>query len=153
MRSSHARRDARGSPTYSASPRWMVGRPDFRSDEFAADLSALKGKAAADYLVGRSSEADLPFRLVMFENRSRQTPQTARFFFNLATGGVHTVRFYLAGAKNLANVTHLTLDGQRLLPLHRDSVVDVAWSDRALLLVSSPRRNYFDLLHEKLGWG
>jgi NAD+ kinase len=49
--------------------------------------------------------------------------------------------------------TFLTMDGQRGLPLHRDSVVDVAWSDRTLHLVSSPRRNYFDLLHEKLGWG
>jgi NAD+ kinase len=49
--------------------------------------------------------------------------------------------------------TFLTLDGQRLLPLHRDAVVDIAWSERALRLVSSPRRNYFDLLHEKLGWG
>lgn len=49
--------------------------------------------------------------------------------------------------------TLLTLDGQRGLPLHRDSVVDIAWSSHVLPLVSSPRRNYFDLLHEKLGWG
>lgn len=49
--------------------------------------------------------------------------------------------------------TSLTLDGQRGLPLRRDSVVDIAWSGYVLQLVSSPRRNYFDLLHEKLGWG
>jgi len=48
---------------------------------------------------------------------------------------------------------YLTMDGQRGLPLHRDSVVEIAWSGLALQLISSPRRNYFDLLHEKLGWG
>lgn len=45
------------------------------------------------------------------------------------------------------------MDGQRGLPLHRDSIVEVVWSGLALHLISSPRRNYFDLLHEKLGWG
>ena len=58
------------------------------------------------------------------------------------------VRILTAGEE-----TYLTLDGQRGRPLHRDSVVEIAWSDRTLQLVSSPRRNYFDLLHEKLGWG
>jgi NAD+ kinase len=58
------------------------------------------------------------------------------------------VRILTAGEE-----TFLTLDGQRGRPLHRDSIVDIAWSDLTLQLVSSPRRNYFDLLHEKLGWG
>jgi NAD+ kinase len=58
------------------------------------------------------------------------------------------VRILAAGEE-----THLTMDGQRGLPLHRDSIVEVVWSGLALQLISSPRRNYFDLLHEKLGWG
>ncbi len=58
------------------------------------------------------------------------------------------VRILAAGEE-----THLTMDGQRGLPLHRDSIVEVVWSGLALQLISSPRRNYFDLLHKKLGWG
>lgn len=46
----------------------------------------------------------------------------------------------------------LTLDGQRGNPLVRDDVVRVRRSDFVLRLISSPKRNYFDLVKEKLGW-
>lgn len=48
---------------------------------------------------------------------------------------------------------YLTLDGQRGNPLDKNDVVEVRCSDLEMLLISSPRRNYFDLLQEKLGWG
>ena len=48
---------------------------------------------------------------------------------------------------------YLTLDGQRGYLMDRNEVVEVKNSDFDLLLISSPRRNYFDLLQEKLGWG
>jgi NAD+ kinase len=48
---------------------------------------------------------------------------------------------------------YLTLDGQRGAPMVAGDVVEVRRSDRALRLVSSPKRGYFDLLREKLGWG
>lgn len=46
-----------------------------------------------------------------------------------------------------------TLDGQRggLMEVH--DVVEVRRSRFVLQLISSPQRNYFDLLQEKLGWG
>jgi NAD+ kinase len=47
---------------------------------------------------------------------------------------------------------YLTLDGQRGLPLGKSDVVEIGKADFELRLVSSPRRNYFDLLKEKLGW-
>lgn len=48
---------------------------------------------------------------------------------------------------------YLTLDGQRGCKLEKDDTVEVRRSKYCLDLVSSPRRNYFDLLQEKLGWG
>jgi NAD+ kinase len=47
---------------------------------------------------------------------------------------------------------YLTLDGQRGMLLGKDDVVEIERSPSALSLVSSPRRNYFDLLKEKLSW-
>lgn len=48
---------------------------------------------------------------------------------------------------------YLTIDGQRGNPLEKNDVVEVRCSDLEMLLISSPQRNYFDLLQEKLGWG
>ncbi|MEA3421406.1 MAG: NAD(+)/NADH kinase [Acidobacteriota bacterium] len=47
----------------------------------------------------------------------------------------------------------LTLDGQRGCLMEKNDVVNIKISDLELKLVSSPKRNYFDLLKEKLGWG
>lgn len=47
---------------------------------------------------------------------------------------------------------YLTLDGQRGSPLDRDDVVKIKSSELVLRLISSPERNYFDLVKEKLGW-
>jgi NAD+ kinase len=47
---------------------------------------------------------------------------------------------------------YLTLDGQRGVLLGKDDVVEIERSAFDLSLVSSPRRNYFDLLKEKLSW-
>jgi NAD+ kinase len=47
---------------------------------------------------------------------------------------------------------YLTLDGQRGNPLLKDDVVKVRKSDYVLRLISSPKRNYFDLVKEKLSW-
>ena len=48
---------------------------------------------------------------------------------------------------------YVTLDGQRGNLLAENDVVEVKRSDFELRLISSPKRNYFDLLREKLGWG
>ncbi len=48
---------------------------------------------------------------------------------------------------------YLTLDGQRGDSLAENDEVEVKRSDLELRLISSPKRNYFDLVHEKLGWG
>jgi NAD+ kinase len=47
---------------------------------------------------------------------------------------------------------YLTLDGQRGISLGKNDVVEVEKAAFELTLVSSPKRNYFDLLKEKLGW-
>ncbi|MCK4495200.1 MAG: NAD(+)/NADH kinase [Candidatus Aminicenantes bacterium] len=47
----------------------------------------------------------------------------------------------------------LTLDGQRGDLLKKKEVVEIKSSNLELSLISSPKRNYFDLLKEKLGWG
>jgi len=47
---------------------------------------------------------------------------------------------------------NLTLDGQRGSLLEKGDIVEVVCSRLVLKLVSSPKRNYFDLLQEKLGW-
>ncbi|MFO7866475.1 MAG: NAD(+)/NADH kinase [Candidatus Aminicenantes bacterium] len=49
--------------------------------------------------------------------------------------------------------TFLTLDGQRGNKMRKNDEVKIRISDHTLSLISSPKRNYFDLLHEKLGWG
>jgi NAD+ kinase len=46
----------------------------------------------------------------------------------------------------------LTLDGQRGALMVQDDVVEIKCSDLELHLISSPKRNYFDLVQEKLGW-
>lgn len=48
---------------------------------------------------------------------------------------------------------YLTLDGQRGDSLTENDEVEVKRSDLELRLISSPKRNYFDLVQEKLGWG
>ncbi len=48
---------------------------------------------------------------------------------------------------------YLTLDGQRGDVLAKGDEVEVKRSDFELRLISSPKRNYFELLQEKLGWG
>jgi NAD+ kinase len=48
---------------------------------------------------------------------------------------------------------YMTLDGQRGAPMVKNDVVEVRRADCELRLVSSPKRNYFDLLQEKLSWG
>ncbi len=47
----------------------------------------------------------------------------------------------------------LTLDGQRGSGLARYGEITIRKSDRVLQLVTSPRRDYFDLVKEKLNWG
>jgi len=47
---------------------------------------------------------------------------------------------------------YLTLDGQRGITLGKNDVIEVKKAEFALQLVSSPKRNYFDLLKEKLAW-
>ena len=47
----------------------------------------------------------------------------------------------------------LTLDGQLGFPLEFEDIVSVRKADGRILLVKSPRRNYFELLREKLKWG
>jgi len=47
---------------------------------------------------------------------------------------------------------YLTLDGQRGAHLKKNDEVEVRTSPLELKLVSSPKRNYFDLVKEKLGW-
>jgi NAD+ kinase len=48
---------------------------------------------------------------------------------------------------------YLTLDGQRGGPMAKNDMVEVRRANCELRLVSSPKRGYFDLLREKLGWG
>jgi NAD+ kinase len=48
---------------------------------------------------------------------------------------------------------YLTLDGQRGSTMVKNDIVEVRRADCELSLVSSPKRNYFDLLQEKLSWG
>lgn len=48
---------------------------------------------------------------------------------------------------------YCTLDGQRGGFMDKNEIISVKKSDHSLSLISSPRRSYFDLIHEKLGWG
>ncbi len=47
---------------------------------------------------------------------------------------------------------YLTLDGQRGGVFEHNDTVEVRKAPRDLLLVGSPRRSYYDLVKEKLGW-
>lgn len=47
----------------------------------------------------------------------------------------------------------LSLDGQRGMTLRKNDEFEVRRASRELQLISSPQRNYFNLLKEKLGWG
>jgi NAD+ kinase len=69
--------------------------------------------------------------------RPLAVPSTSTVSVRLLTGGEEV---------------HLTLDGQRGGALVRDDVVDIRKSPVELQLVTSPRRNYYDLVKEKLGW-
>lgn len=46
-----------------------------------------------------------------------------------------------------------TLDGQRGRAMVKNDIIEVKSSGLELRLISSPKRNYFDLLQKKLGWG
>jgi NAD+ kinase len=46
----------------------------------------------------------------------------------------------------------LTLDGQRVAPMVRDDQVELRKAPFELQLVTSPKRSYYDLVKEKLGW-
>lgn len=48
---------------------------------------------------------------------------------------------------------YLTLDGQRGNLMEDNEIIEINTSDLKLRLISSPKRNYFDLLQQKLGWG
>jgi NAD+ kinase len=48
---------------------------------------------------------------------------------------------------------YLTLDGQRGVPLAKNDIIEAGCPGLKLKLISSPRRNYFDLIRDKLGWG
>jgi len=49
--------------------------------------------------------------------------------------------------------TYLTLDGQRGNLIRKNEEVKIKNSNYAFSLISSPKRNYFNLVQEKLGWG
>jgi NAD+ kinase len=48
---------------------------------------------------------------------------------------------------------YLTLDGQRGVLLGKNDIIEIGRAEFELSLISSPKRNFFDLLKEKLGWG
>jgi NAD+ kinase len=58
-----------------------------------------------------------------------------------------TVRLLTGGEE-----VHVTFDGQRGGAFVRDDVVEVRKAPFELQLVTSPRRSYYDLVKEKLGW-
>lgn len=47
---------------------------------------------------------------------------------------------------------YLTIDGQRGLALEKNAVIELKKSKQELILVTSPRRSYYELVKEKLGW-
>ncbi len=47
---------------------------------------------------------------------------------------------------------YLTLDGQRGITLGKNDIIEIKRAEFTLTLLSSPKRNYFDLLKEKLAW-
>jgi NAD+ kinase len=48
---------------------------------------------------------------------------------------------------------YLTLDGQEGIPLREGDRITVSRSERKVSLVQSPKKNYFDVLRNKLKWG
>ncbi len=71
-------------------------------------------------------------------------------FRPMVVSSASTVRMQLLTA---GEEVYLTLDGQRGVLLGKNDVVEIQRAEIELRLVSSPKRNYFDLLKEKLGWG
>jgi NAD+ kinase len=71
-------------------------------------------------------------------------------FRPMVVSSASTVRMQLLTA---GEEVYLTLDGQRGVLLGKNDVVDIRRAGIELRLISSPKRNYFDLLKEKLGWG
>ena len=69
--------------------------------------------------------------------RPMAVPATAAITVKLLTGGEEV---------------YLTLDGQRGGPFERDDTVEIRRAPYDLQLVASPRRSYYDLVKEKLGW-
>jgi NAD+ kinase len=69
--------------------------------------------------------------------RPLAVPSTSTVGIRLLTGGEEV---------------HLTLDGQRGGVLVRNDMVEICKSPVELQLITSPRRNYYDLVKEKLGW-
>jgi NAD+ kinase len=59
-----------------------------------------------------------------------------------------SVRVHTHGAE-----VHVTLDGQRGVPLSADDAVVITRSARVLRLVKAPGREYFEVLRTKLKWG
>lgn len=47
---------------------------------------------------------------------------------------------------------YLTIDGQRGFALEKNAVIEIKKSTHELILVTSPRRSYYELVKEKLGW-
>jgi NAD+ kinase len=58
-----------------------------------------------------------------------------------------SVRLMTAGEE-----VHFTLDGQRGGVLVRNDTIEVCKSAVELKLLTSPRRSYYNLVKEKLGW-
>jgi len=69
--------------------------------------------------------------------RPLAVPSTSTVSVRLLTGGEEV---------------YLTLDGQRGGVLVRNDVIDIRKSEFELLLITSPRRSYYNLVKEKLGW-
>jgi NAD+ kinase len=74
----------------------------------------------------------------MLANRPLVVSDEARIGIRLHTGDVEV---------------HMTLDGQRSVPLSPRDVVHVTRSPRTLRLVKAPGREYFEVLRSKLKWG
>ncbi|MBU1185490.1 MAG: NAD(+)/NADH kinase [Acidobacteria bacterium] len=55
--------------------------------------------------------------------------------------------------QNESEEVYLTIDGQRGGQMNEQDEIIIRKSPLVLTLISSPKRNYFDLLHDKLGWG
>ncbi len=47
----------------------------------------------------------------------------------------------------------LTIDGQEAILIEGDDEIIIRSSDKKIYLVPHPGRDYFDILHQKLGWG